>query len=144
MLFDKTFYPNNRTLTLSWAPWLSIVDCDDQLTYCQTEGLLPELFSIVESLYNFTLVATKEPDNFWGTVPVRGSYFDSDAEFGGVMGGVIVGDHDMSVSAWSHNIERFSWCDFSMRCKSSTENSVRTSIVVFNIIQSSVLFRAVW
>ncbi len=91
--------------------------CDDELrlTWCSTEGLLAELVDTLEARYNFTVETSAEPDNFWGTTPVRGSHDEGDVDYGGVMGGVFHGDYDMALSVWGATRDRTDYFDFATR-----------------------------
>ena len=71
---------------------------DDGMT-CENEGYLIDLSKMAENLFNFTLVSLRDPDNDWGVTPKSGPYNRS-GTWGGVMGGVINGEFDMSLSAW--------------------------------------------
>ena len=103
-----------RMITLSWPPWLSVYDCNENKG-CKTRGLLAELNDIVKEMFNFTYVVDKEPGDFWGSTPITGTYYDDNATFGGVLGAVVSQEYDIAASIWMHTRDRFYWMDTTLR-----------------------------
>ena len=52
-----------------------------------------------QRLFNFTYASYKDPNDDWGLGPKSGP-FNLSGTWGGVMGGVINGEYDLSLSAW--------------------------------------------
>ena len=50
--------------------------------------------------------STQEPGGDWGVIPKAGNSTSLNATWGGVQGGVVKGDYEMSLSAWIWNVER--------------------------------------
>ncbi len=65
--------------------------------------------------FNLTVSCNREPTNDWGLVPKTGSWLDPNATFSGVVGGLIEGDYDVSVSSWVNLHARFEWLDSPIR-----------------------------
>ena len=50
-------------------------------------------------MFNFTYISLRDANNDWGIKPKSGP-FNRSGTWGGVMGGVINGEYDTSLSAW--------------------------------------------
>ncbi len=98
--------------TLSWAPFLTIDDCDETGRNCKKNfGYLGDYMEFIAGAMNFTLVSYQDVDRDWGVVPKSGPYNRS-GEWGGVMGDVIMGNKDLSLSAWAWLPSRYGLLDF--------------------------------
>ena len=87
---------------------------------CENEGYLIDLSKMAENLFNFTLVSLRDPDNDWGVTPKSGPYNRS-GTWGGVMGGVINGEFDMSLSAWVWVFNRVDLVSFTTVVRSRSQ-----------------------
>lgn len=122
---EVTFHPNShlvwesfnlqglsiRSVALSWSPYLNLKDCDDEGENCKSSGFLIDYANLIGRLFNFTVVSTQDKDGNWGVVPISGP-FNASGTWGGVMGDVINGKFDLSLSQWIWNIERQDLLDF--------------------------------
>ena len=83
-----------ESLTLSWAPYLTLGNCDAQGKNCQTvEGLLADYMNILANMFNFTWETYSSVDGKWGTRPLSGPANKS-GTWGGVFGGVVNAEYD--------------------------------------------------
>ena len=53
--------------TLSWAPYFTLIDCDQDQKNCQSEGYLTDVMNILGETMNFTWESHGEIDGNWGT-----------------------------------------------------------------------------
>jgi hypothetical protein len=89
-----------ESITMSWVPYLSLGDCDSAGRNCKSvEGLLADYMGILSQKFNFTWETFFEVDKKWGTRPLSGPANKS-GTWGGVFGGVVNEDYDMSLSTW--------------------------------------------
>ena len=77
--------------------------------------MFQDFLDAMSDMFNISFTCNKDPDNDWGAVPKTGTWRDKYATFGGVLGRVINGEYDVSVSAWFENLERSYWLDFHIR-----------------------------
>ena len=59
-------------LTLSWAPYLTLSDCDGGGKNCRSVGYFADLMNIAGEHLNFTWSCDKEPNNDWGIMQISG------------------------------------------------------------------------
>ena len=55
--------------------------------------------------HNFTIVSDRDPNGDWGVAPKSGP-FNINGTWGGVMGAVVNGDYDFSMSIWASTVDR--------------------------------------
>jgi hypothetical protein len=67
---------------------------------------------VLSRMYNFTFVSDRDVAGDWGTLPKSGP-MNLSGEWGGVMGGVIKGEYDLSISSWGRNVDRSHLMTFS-------------------------------
>ncbi len=77
--------------------------------------MFQDFLDVISDMFNITFTCNKDPLNDWGTGPKTGTWFDKNATFSGVLGRVINGEYDVSVSAWLRNVERSLWLDYHIR-----------------------------
>ena len=92
-----------RSISLPWAPYLIQTECADTDEFgsqnCKNEGYLIDFMESARKRFNFTYISLRYASNDWGTKPKSGP-FNMSGTWGGVMGGVINGEYDTSLSAW--------------------------------------------
>ena len=88
-----------RSLDLDWEPYVRIVDCDNNKG-CKVNGFNIDMVDLIAGQLNFTYESTKEPNGEWGYEMLDGTAASINANWSGVMGGVITGQYDMSLSSW--------------------------------------------
>ena len=88
-----------QSMSLPWSPYLVQDNCQANGITCDSEGYLIDIVEMAGRLFNFTYVSLRDPNNDWGVTPKSGPYNRSGV-WGGVMGGVVNGQFDMSLSAW--------------------------------------------
>jgi hypothetical protein len=99
------------SMTLSWAPYFIIENCDEFGKKCDTSGFLADFMDGLGQILNFTWDSHAPPDGSWGVRPISGP-FNKSGIWGGAMGGVVNGDYALSLSQWVWNIERYGLLDF--------------------------------
>ena len=100
-----------QSMSLPWSPYLIQGNCKDDGKTCDSEGYLIDILEMARRLFNFTYVSLRDPNNDWGVTPKSGPYNRSGV-WGGVMGGVINGQFDMSLSAWQWVFNRVELVSF--------------------------------
>ena len=93
-------------------PWIRLFNCDENDRNCESEGGNSDIMNIIAARYNFTLVADKEPDGNWGSIPKTGAWTDPNATFEGVLGRVVDSSYDMSIVEWKRTLERSRWVNY--------------------------------
>merc|ERR1712154_345821 len=89
-----------RATSLTWAPFLTIDDCNDEGLECaQYYGYLKDYMDAMATELNFTYDTYKDLNNDWGTSPKSGPY-NLSGTWGGVMGDVVTKKFDLSLSGW--------------------------------------------
>ena len=107
-----------HSISGSWAPYMIIDKCDEQGKHCNfNSGYLVDFMNIMAEKFNFSYESVKEPNGDWGTVPKSGP-LNLSGEWGGVMGNVVNGRFDMSMSPWLMGIERHELLQFALVIKS--------------------------
>ena len=100
-----------RSTTLTWAPFLTIDDCNMKGLECKTNyGYLKDYMDLLGSKFNFTYVSHRNTENDWGVIPKKGPHNIS-GTWGGVMGDVINKKYDMSISTWYWKLDRVELVD---------------------------------
>ncbi len=94
-----------KGISLPWEPFLFMVDCDDEGICADVGGFIKDYVDILAKRCNFTVDLRKQVDGDWGTAPKSGP-FNASGVFGGVMGGVVNGEYDLSPSFWLRNLQR--------------------------------------
>ena len=84
------------SITESWAPYFTLLDCDANKRNCNSEGYLTDVMNILGSMMNFTWESHGEKDGFWGTTAISGPS-NSSGVWGGVVGNVFNGTYQLSV-----------------------------------------------
>ena len=101
-----------RSTTLSWKPFLTLDNCNSIGLECKTNhGYLKDYMDMLAMKFNFTYISHRNVDNDWGVVPKKGPH-SINGTWGGVMGGVINKDYDMSISTWYWTHERVQLAQF--------------------------------
>ena len=63
------------SITLSWAPFFTIDNCDKKHFKCATGyGYLGDYMDMLARRYNFTYISYKDQNDDWGTVPKEGPF----------------------------------------------------------------------
>ena len=90
-----------RSISLPWAPYLMQTNCIDEgdSQKCENHGYLIDFMEMTRQIYNFTYISLKDINDDWGLSPKSGP-FNLSGTWSGVMGNVIKGEYDMSLSAW--------------------------------------------
>ena len=91
-----------RSISLPWPPYLMMTDCGGNHARpqeCINDGYLIDFMEMARHLFNFTYVSLKDPNDDWGLGPKSGPH-NLSGTWAGVMGGVINGEYDVSLSAW--------------------------------------------
>ena len=83
-------------MSLSWAPYFFLLNCNEQGKECESQGYLKELMDELGATMNFTWESHKDINDDWGIVS-KNCIFNSSGEWGGVMGSVINGDYQLSM-----------------------------------------------
>lgn len=84
------------SITESWAPYFSLLDCTSDKRSCKSEGYLTDVMNILGAMMNFTWESHGEIDGNWGTTPVSGPS-NSSGIWGGVTGHVFYGTYQISI-----------------------------------------------
>ena len=101
-----------RSTTLTWAPFLTINDCNKMGLECKkNHGYLKDYMDLLARNFNFTLISHRNTDNDWGVIPKKGPHNIS-GTWGGVMGDVINKKYDMSISTWYWKLDRVKLVQF--------------------------------
>jgi hypothetical protein len=90
----------------SWAPYLTLENCDESGTKCTSYGYLKDHTNLVAKKYNFTYESHRDMTGNWGDLPISGPYNQS-GEWGGIFGDVVNGKYDLCLSAWLWMAERY-------------------------------------
>ena len=95
-----------RSTTLTWAPFLTINDCNEMGLECKTNyGYLKDYMDLLARRFNFTYISHRNTENDWGVIPKKGPH-NINGTWGGVMGNVINKKYDMSISTWYWKLDR--------------------------------------
>ena len=98
--------------TLSWAPYLSLSDCDENTGKdCKSTGYIADVMNLLGSSLNFTWSCDAEPNNDWGVTPISGPS-NVNGTWGGVVGAVVNGDYPLCLSFWTNTYSRIGMMDF--------------------------------
>ena len=100
-----------QDLTIAWAPYYIIKNCDQKGRNCDTSGFYHDFTAAMGKIMNFTWETQKELSGNWGVAPISGP-FNKSGTWGGVMGGIINGDYMISLCQWVWNYERYGLVDF--------------------------------
>ena len=84
------------SITLSWAPYFTLVHCKEDLTSCGGEGYLADVMDILGSMMNFKWQSHAEINENWGTTAISGPS-NSSGVWGGVVGNVFNGTYQLSI-----------------------------------------------
>ena len=107
-----------RSISDTWEPFLTIDKCNKGGKNCKiNKGYLVDFMEIMSKKFNFTYLSEKEPNGDWGLVPKSGP-FNMSGEWSGVMGNVVKGTYDMSLSPWQWVLERDNFVQFVLVIKS--------------------------
>ncbi len=110
-----------KAITLSFPPHLTIGYCGGRDSRCAlTEGISKDILDFISKEQNFTFSVHKEPSGLWGEAPsflpnaqgITEADFNASNTFG-TFKSVILGENDLPLSGWDHNIQRAPWVDFS-------------------------------
>ena len=92
--------------SLTWAPYLTIDDCDeDGLNCAKNYGFMMDIMDNLAIRFNFTFLSQKNVDNKWYELGTDGRYT-------GVWGDILSNNFDMSLSPWSWILSRDVLFDF--------------------------------
>ena len=103
------------SMTLSWAPFFTVENCDSNGKNCDCYGLYGDLMTEMGRIMNFTWDSHIDPEANWGVRPISGP-FNKSGIWGGVMGSIINGDYPISLSQWVWNSDRYNLVDFISTC----------------------------
>jgi hypothetical protein len=95
-----------RSTSLSWSPFLTMTDCDENGKNCKSIGYLIDYTNLVAKQFNFTYDSNSDISGDWGVLP-KGGGNGINATWAGVMGNVITGEYDFSLCTWEWTFERF-------------------------------------
>jgi hypothetical protein len=84
------------SITLSWAPYFTLLDCNEDKQNCQSEGYLTDVMNILGEMMNFTWESHGEIEGNWGTTSISGPS-NSSGVWGGVVGNVFNGSYPLSI-----------------------------------------------
>ena len=84
------------SITLSWAPYFTLLDCKEDQQDCSSEGYLTDGMNTLGSMMNFTWESHGEIDGNWGTTVISGPS-NSSGVWGGVVGSVFNGSYQLSI-----------------------------------------------
>ena len=84
------------SITLSWAPYFTLLHCNEDKRNCQSEGYLTDVMNILGEMMNFTWESHGEIDGNWGTTSISGPS-NSSGVWGGVVGHVFNGSYPLSI-----------------------------------------------
>ena len=79
------------SVSLSWAPYFMLYDCNDQGYECKSTGYLKHFMDGLGTLLNFTWECHQEVNNNWGIVP------NANGDWDGVTGHVSNGTYQLSI-----------------------------------------------
>ena len=98
--------------TLSWAPYLSLSDCDENTGKdCKSTGYIADVMNILGNSLNFTWHCDADPNNDWGVTPKSGPS-NVNGTWGGVVGAIVNGDYPLCLSFWTNTYSRIGMMDF--------------------------------
>ena len=93
-IIDDSYFDLNglkiRSLDLDWEPYVQVLDCDSKKG-CKVKGFIVDMVDLIAGQLNFTYESTKEPNGDWGFDMVDSTAASINANWSGVMGGVITG-----------------------------------------------------
>ena len=84
------------SITLSWAPYFSLLNCSDDGQDCKSEGYLTDVMNSLGNMTNFTWESHSDIDGNWGTTVVSGPS-NSSGTWDGVVGHVFNGSYQLSI-----------------------------------------------
>ena len=99
------------SLTLPWAPFFTIKNCDSEGKNCEMYGFYGDLMTEMGRVMNFTWDSHADPDGNWGVRPISGPV-NMSGVWGGAMGSVVNGDYPISLSQWVWTVNRYGLLDF--------------------------------
>ena len=99
------------SLTLPWAPFFTIENCDEEGKNCDYYGFYADFCEAMGRITNYTWTSYADPDGNWGVRPISGP-FNRSGTWGGAMGSVVTGDFQMSLSQWVWTVNRYGLLDF--------------------------------
>ena len=102
-----------KCLTLSWAPYLTLNDCEESGKNCKSVGYFADLMNIAAKNLNFTWSCDREPNNNWGIMQISGPS-NSSGTWGGIIGDIFYGHYPLCVSSWNNVESRIGMFDFIM------------------------------
>ena len=92
--------------SLTWAPYLTIDDCDKEGLNCaKNYGYMIDFMDNLAIKFNFTYLSQKNVNNKWSEIGTYGTN-------GGVMGDLLSRNYDMSLSQWTWILSRDALFDF--------------------------------
>ena len=100
-----------KAVTLPWAPFVILRNCDTLGRNCQSNGIVMDIFNTLANRFNFTIDLIKEPSGKWAIEPVQGSWQDPNPVFEGILGRL--GSVDIALSVWRTSSEKRKHFDFS-------------------------------
>ena len=119
MVIDDSYFNLNgirvRSLDLDWVPYVWVSNCkNDYNEWCSVKGFNVDMVDLIAEQLNFTYASTMEPNNDWGFEKVDAATDPTvEMNFTGVMGGVIRGQYDLSLSTWIYLEKRSRVLSFS-------------------------------
>ena len=84
------------SITLTWAPYFTLVRCKEDMTNCGGEGYLADVMDILGDMMNFKWESDGEINENWGTTAISGPS-NSSGVWGGVVGNVFNGTYQLSI-----------------------------------------------
>ena len=84
------------SITLSWAPYFTLLNCSNDGKDCNSEGYLTDVMNILGNMTNFTWESHSDVDGNWGTTVVSGPS-NSSGTWDGVVGHVFNGSYQLSI-----------------------------------------------
>jgi hypothetical protein len=97
----------------SWAPFLTLGDCNENGTMCNSYGYLKDYTDMISKQMNFTYESHRQMDGDWGVLPKSGP-FNISGEWGGIMGKVIKREYDVCLSSWGWRLDRYDLLSFAI------------------------------
>jgi hypothetical protein len=94
-----------HSISLDEAPYVTFKDCNAARRECSSSGYIIDYVDHMSKILNFTFEAHIDPDGDWGLLPKSGPTNRS-VVWGGVMGGLVHGTYDVSLSIWLWIIHR--------------------------------------
>ena len=114
-----------ETVEINWAPFFTSEHCPGNLN-CKPKGYLADALYILESLYNFKWISSRDPNNNWGTTPISGPG-NTSGVWGGIVGSLIEKNYSISISAWQMSVARMSMFDFAPIIRANKILAIKSS-----------------